>query len=851
MTDVSWRRLGTIVLAVVAAGCGGSSSGGSGGGTPTATRTVTSTATSVNTPAATGTATSVDTATATRTATSADTPTTTRTATIANTPTATPDERTVPAAFRVNPGVRQVTVTGAAAKQALTLVDAAGTRLITLIADTHGNATFAYIPDEYLVYETGTGNAPPTGSGQTLRPGDGYVIRDESQRPFQVSEPFHVLGRDEHPPVSLYERQTLNGVPWQITGGVLAPHDPEEGVNYLEMRDGTTLSAMVRFPDPRFYGPGPYPTVIELSGYDPSNPADPEPGSVIAQAFGYATVGVNLRGTGCSGGVFDVFSAAEQADGYDLIEIVARQPWVLHNHVGMVGLSYSGITQLFAGSTQPPSLAALAPLSVIEDAWQMSWPGGIYNAGFTKQWLLERERQSSGGQGWTLDRINAGDHVCEANQALRDQSVGFEGLVRALQFRPADADDRDLSKLVTMINRPVFLTGAWQDEQTGPRFATMLGNFTGPGAKRFVLFNGHHPDGYAAHNLSRWYEFLALYVAERVPRLLPVVRAALPAEMERNFGVPLQLDPDRFADLDDSQYAEALARWEADPAVTVHFEVGMGDPAGALGAPVPRFTMHFDQFPPEDVEPWRLYLDADGRLADAPAPDAGVDRFTFDAAIGMVGYAQAGAYDFIKPSVTLQFDWEPTRDGKGLSYLTEPLGEDVVIAGSGHADLWLRSESDVAGLELVLSEITPDGDEVRIQNGVLNAGFRRIDAARSDDLTIQILYDASSYAPVPMNQFVELQVPIFPVAHPLRTGSRLRVQINTPGGDLPLWFFENADPGGEDVGYSIGRGGAYASSIVLPVLPAGSVQIPAERPICGALRGQPCRPYVALENAPG
>jgi predicted acyl esterase len=835
MSDSSWRLLGAIVFVVVIGGCGGGSSDGSGGGSQTPTRTATSTATRTNTPTPTNT----------------DTPTATNTATSTNTPTETPDDRTVPATFTVNPGVRQVTVTGAAPKQALTLVDATGKRLITLIADTNGNALFANIPDEYLVYETGTGNPIPTGSGQTLRAGDGYIIRDESERPFQVSAPFHVFARDEHPPVSLYERQTLNGVPWQITGGPLEEHQAEEGVNYLEMRDGTTLSAMVRFPDPRFYGDPPYPTVIELSGYDPSNPADPEPGSFIAQAFGYATVGVNLRGTGCSGGAFDVFSAAEQADGYDLIEIVARQPWVLHNHVGMVGLSYSGIAQLYAGSTQPPSLAALASLSVIEDAWQMSWPGGIYNAGFTKQWLLERERQSSGGQGWALDRIRAGDHECEANQALRDQSVGFEGLVRALQFRPADADDRDLSKLVRMINRPVFLTGAWQDEQTGPRFATMLGNFTGPGKKRFNLFNGHHPDGYAAHNLSRWYEFLGLYVAERVPRLLDVVRAVLPSEMEKNFGVPLQLDPDRFADLDNSQYAQALQRWESDPTVTVDFEVGMGDPENALGAPVPRFTKHFDQFPPADIEPWRLYLDADGRLADAPAPEDGADRFTFDAAIGMIGYAQEGAYDFIKPSVTLDFDWQPTREGKGLSYLTEPLGEDVVIAGSGHADLWLRSESAIAGIELVLSEITPEGDEVRIQNGVLNAGFRTIDTARSDEFTIQVHYDADSYAPVPVNQFIEVQVPIFPVAHPLRAGSRLRVQINTPGGDLPLWFFENPDPGGEDVGYGIGRGGSVASSILLPVLPAGSVEIPAERPICGALRGQPCRPYAALENAPG
>lgn len=758
-------------------------------------------------------------------------------------------ENTVPASFRVTPGVRLVTVTGAEAKQPLTLRDASGMRLITLVTDNQGNAVFSAIPEEHIVVETGTGAAPPTGRGFTLRAGDGYVIRDESTDPIQASDPFHVMDRDELPDESLYDGQALNGVPWQITGGVLEGHSVEEGVNYLEMRDGTLLSAMVRLPDPRFYGDPPYPTVIELSGYDPSNPSSPEPGSLIAGAFGYATVGVNLRGTGCSGGVFDVFSPAEQADGYDLIEIIARQPWVLHNHVGMVGLSYSGISQLYAASTQPPSLAAITPLSVIEDSWQMAWPGGIYNAGFTKQWIAERERQSSGGQGWTRDRIEAGDTVCESNQALRNQSVGFEAFVRALETRPTDADDRDLSKLVPSVNRPVFLTGAWQDEQTGPRFATMLNNFTGAGKKSFVLFNGHHPDGYSAHALSRWYEFLDLYVAERVPRILDVVRAVLPDELEKNFHAPLQLDPDRFADLDDSEYEAALARWESDPTVTVDFEVGMGDVDNAIGAPVPRFSASFDQFPPADVEPWRLYLDADGRLADAAPTDEGADRFTFDADVGLIGYANEGGSAFIRPTFDLDLDWQQTAAGKGLSYLTAPLTEEVVIAGSGHADLWLRSESTDAAIELVLSEVTPDGDEVRIQNGVLRVGFP-VDEARSDDLTIQILYDPDAFEEVPVGEYILVRIPIFPVVHPLRAGSQLRLQINTPGGDLPLWFFENRDPGGEDVGYNIGHGGSVASSIVLPILPAGTVDVPAERPICGALRGQPCRAYVPLENEP-
>ncbi len=77
----------------------------------------------------------------------------------------------------------------------------------------------------------------------------------------------------------------------------------------------------------------------------------------LARAFGFATVSVNMRGTGCSGGVFDIFNPAQQADGYDVVEIVGRQSWVKDNKVGMVGLSYSGITQLYVAATRPPHLA--------------------------------------------------------------------------------------------------------------------------------------------------------------------------------------------------------------------------------------------------------------------------------------------------------------------------------------------------------------------------------------------------------------------------------------------------------------------------------------------------------------
>ena len=104
----------------------------------------------------------------------------------------------------------------------------------------------------------------------------------------------------------------------------------------MTTRDGTQLAVNVRLPGPP--EDGPYPTVVEYSGYGYANPAGAEAGiSPILNLLGYAVVDVNMRGTGCSGWRFRLLRAAQGLDGYDVVETVARQPWVLHNKVGMAG----------------------------------------------------------------------------------------------------------------------------------------------------------------------------------------------------------------------------------------------------------------------------------------------------------------------------------------------------------------------------------------------------------------------------------------------------------------------------------------------------------------------------------
>ena len=177
--------------------------------------------------------------------------------------------------------------------------------------------------------------------------------------------------------------------------------------------------------------------MIEYSGYAYADPAGPESGiAILGNMMGMTVVDVNMRGTGCSGGAFDFFEPLQSLDGYDVIETVARQPWVKHGKVGMMGISYGGISQLFTAQTNPPSLAAITPLSLIDATQTTLYPGGILNTGFAVEWAKDRIHDAKpagpkAGQAWAYKRIQEGDQTCKANQALHGQAVDLMGKIRA------------------------------------------------------------------------------------------------------------------------------------------------------------------------------------------------------------------------------------------------------------------------------------------------------------------------------------------------------------------------------------------------------------------------------------
>ena len=735
-------------------------------------------------------------------------------------------------------GVRTLTVTGVEPGAHLTVADANGRDVVTLEADEAGNADLAFVPAEHLVLDSPDAIAAAIGGGDALAPGRYHVSASRAGTATAELGHVTVLDVDDRPDPSLYD-QTV-----------------DEGYGYLTVRDGVQLSAMVRFPDPALYGPPPYPTVIEYSGYTPSDPDEPQPSTLLATLMGFAAVGVNMRGSGCSGGVFDVLSPAQAADGHDVVETVARQPWVLHGRPGMVGLSYPGISQLFVASTRPPHLAAIAPMSVIDDLWRQQWPGGIYNSGFTRAWLAMRDLQTrAGGQSWDARRIAEGDGTAAANQRIRTQNLDFELFGRSVEHSGPMLDARRVADLVHRIEVPVYLTGAWQDEQTGSRFASMLDGFDASPQVRANLFNGHHPDGYSPMVVMRWFEFLSFHVARRVPKMNEVIRALAPVQFQAVFGVEAELEADRFdhhvdpepdgGDLTE-QFDAAFAEYLAEPPIRLLFESGAG--ASTPGGAGHRFEVEVTSFPPPGVAPGRWWFDADGSLAIDRPDTEDIDEYLDDPDAGAAAYSSELLDEldrFTQPQVPI--DWTRFDDQHTAAYETEPLDEPLIIAGAGHVDLWVLPGTDDTGVQVTLTEVRPDGLEQRVQCGWHRLSHRVEDVGRSGELAVDHTFTPEHREPLTPGEWLHTRVPIYPVAHLFRRGSRVRVALSTPGRDHPFWSFESpVTPG---AAHGVGRGGEHASAVVLPVWRI-DLDHPEDHPAPDAHRGQPCRPARPIVNRP-
>jgi uncharacterized protein len=752
-------------------------------------------------------------------------------------------------AFTAQGSAEQVYVTGVSAEAQMSLLSSKGVTVYTQNADSLGGLLF-----------------------RKVKPGSGYRVRLSSTG--EVSAPITV--------------HSSAAAPWDPS--IYNQSIPDNGYTYLTTRDGTQLSISVHPPSspagqpgvpssihlPSFPLPGvptpsytpPYPTIIEYSGYGYANPAGPENGiAVLANLMGFAVVDVNMRGTGCSGGAYDFFEQLQNLDGYDVIQTIANQPWVLGHKVGMLGISYGGISQLFTAQLQPPALAAIAPLSVIDSTATTLYPGGVLNTGFAVAWAEERQQNAEPagpghGQPWAYEQIQKGDQTCAANQALHGEATNLLAKIKEnATYNPAVADSLDPVTFVHKINVPTFLACQWEDEQTGGHCADLAQHFTGTTRKWFTFTNGAHIDSLDPYTYNRLYDFLELYVAHQAPILNQVVvRAAAPLIYQEAMGLPktdlvtLPADPIQLQ----PTYESALSAFEALPQVRVLFDSGAGTSPTAsttAGDPYPGFEQSFAKFPIPGTKARSWYLGAGGTLAEAPSSSEGTDSYTSDANVTpLTDYgSNTGGGGLWGNASQWQWNWVQPPAGSAVSYVSAPLTTNATAIGGGAVHLWVKSSTPDVDLQATVSEVRPDGNETFVQNGWIRASERKL-ATDSNNFLKQsptLLQPiptmlASDLEPMPADQFVPVVIPLYFQGHAYRAGSRIRVVISAPNGTQPVWSFGQTQPAGSTATEWVAFSSSMPSSLILPIVPG--VSVPTALPPCPSLRNEPCRPYQVFVN---
>ena len=740
--------------------------------------------------------------------------------------------------FVVRGSARQVYATGITPGAQVALLDPSGHRAAAKTADSLGGLVF-----------------------YGVTPGAGYRLR--------------LSDGTESGPVTVHSEQAA---PWDP--GIYNQSIPDQGYGYLTTRDGTTLAydvhpptspAGLGFPPLTLpsglpdYAP-PYPTLIEYSGYGYADPSGPVNGiAVLANLMGFAVVDVNMRGTGCSGGAYNFFEPLQNLDGYDVIETIAHQPWVRDHKVGMMGISYGAISQLFTAQLQPPSLEAISPLSTIDATATTLEPGGILNTGFAVDWAEQRQQEAepsgpNGGQGWARQQIQQGDQTCKQNQVLHGEAEDLLATIRAnAHYVPAFADSLDPITFVNKIRVPVFMACQFEDEQTGGHCPDLAAHFTGTKQKWFTFTNGAHIDSLDPYTYSRWYDFLELFVAHQPPLINAAVTAvAAPVIYQQAMGLPdndvVTMPPDPIQAI--PTYSAALAAFDTLPAVRVLFDNGAGaSPTGMAtpGNPYPGFERSFSQFPIPGTSARQWYLGPDGTLTDHGPGRRGVDVYTSDAsALPLTDFGNnTGGGGLWGDAAEWQWDWRQNPPGTAVSYVTAPLTTNTTVVGAGAVHLWVRSSTPDVDLQATISEVDPGGHETFVQNGWIRASERKLATGPNTILAqpSSLLEPipsmlASDVQPMPSNQFVEVVIPLYYEGHVYRAGTRIRVTIAAPNGSQPIWSFGQTEPAGT-AQVSIAFSPTMPSSLILPVVP---VSVPTGIPACPSLRNEPCRSYTPIVN---
>lgn len=486
---------------------------------------------------------------------------------------------------------------------------------------------------------------------------------------------------------------------------------------WIPLGSGHRLAGRLWLPDNARVSP--VPALLEFLPYRKSDltRGRDEPIHHYFASFGYASIRVDMRGSGDSFGVMrDEYELQEQDDALEVIAWLAEQPWC-NGRVGMFGISWGGFNALQVAARRAPALRAIISSCSTDDRYSddMHYMGGC----------LLNDNLDWGTTFFSLLPLPGDPRVMgEGWRANWDERLGCLEPPVARWMGHQTRDDYwkhgSINEDYSAIACPVFLVGGWLDGYSNaiPR---MLEHLTvpsigviGPHAHQFGFEDRAPGPAYGfLQEACRWWDHWLKDVPTGIldePKLRAFMGDNIPAT---------------------SWYPECPGRW-----------------VGENSWPSPR------------IDRQRLHLNASGLGTERghDVPLTLTPRQTVGIAAGeWCPYGTGG----IGPEFP---DDQRVDDVYSLTFDSPPLPDRLEILGAPFVELDLAVDKPCAFVAVRLNDVKPDSTVTRTSFGILNLTHRD---------------GSDSPKPLEPGRRYRVRVVLNDAAYSFGQGHRIRVSISS------------------------------------------------------------------------
>ncbi len=442
---------------------------------------------------------------------------------------------------------------------------------------------------------------------------------------------------------------------------------------YIPLSDGTRLAARIWMPD--VAETTPVPALLEYIPYrkrDGTRTRD-EPMHGYFAAAGYASVRVDMRGSGESDGLMDdEYLPIEQQDAVEVIAWLAAQPWCSGN-VGMFGKSWGGFNCLQVASHRPPALKAIISLNSTDDRYadDIHYMGGcLLNDNLWWATIMQAY------QSRPPDPAIVGDRWETMWRERMEHLPFFPAIWARHQHRDAYWKQGSICEDWSSITCAVMAVGGWADAYTNavPRLLAGLQvprqGIIGPWAHLYPQDGYPLPAIGFLQEATRWWDHWLKGTENSImdePMLRAWIEDAVPPATSKS------VSPGRWV-------GERI--WPPEGAVPLALSLGRGslEPTPQPNAPL---SIRSPQYAGFSMGEWMGM----GIVGDRPG-DQRLD------------------------------------DGFSLVFDTLPLINRLEVLGAPELVVDLSSDKPAAHIVVRLSDVSPDGAAERVSYGVLNLAHR-------------------------------------------------------------------------------------------------------------------------------